>query len=309
MPLTVGIATKDRHEEVARCIRSLVHLDEFDLDVVVIDDGSEQACEPFVRTNVELESLSVRFFRWESSRNLMAARNRIVREARHEVVLILDDDAFVVDGKEIALAIAALRADPALGAVAFSERNEDGSMKVKQPGKKMRPSFVTHFYGYAHVVKQRIFLDVGGYSEVFWFYHEESDYCKRALNRGAYCLYWPAAMVAHVPSQIDRGGRSLRRFRYGTRNRAFDSILNEPLPIAICSLVLLICKFVWQERSYRVGFGSRETGGPLWLISEIRLNFSALYRKRAPLRWMVFVQWKWLRVWNPDYAGASTPDN
>jgi len=301
--LTVGIATKNRPAEVARCLQSIRLLKQLECEVIIIDDGSDESVEESVRGDVAEEMLHrVTFLRWESSRNLMAARNEIVRRAKGDVVLILDDDAYVLDADELEHALKVFRADKSVGAMAFPERDAEGLLKPKQPGDRDEPCYTTHFYGYAHAVKRESFIRVGGYQEFFGFYHEESDFCKKLLDIRCDCVYWPRARVAHVPSSVERTDRRLLRFQYGARNRCLDAMCNEPFPLNVITVSLHCLRYAFRERGFRREYGEERTGGPWWLARALKSMKPQTRRVRKPLSWRVFLRWRLVRLLSPKYT-------
>jgi len=304
--VTVGITTKNRAEEVARCVASLAMLN-VPCEIIVVDDGSETPVEPLVRAAAaKLQDSKLTLIRWDKSRNYMAARNEIVRLAKGEIVLNLDDDAYLLDGAAVTNALSAMAADGQVGALAFPECDAAGNRKRKQPGRSESPSFTTHYYGYAHAVRRDAFLEVGGYREFFGFYHEESDMCKRLLDRGLRCVYWPTAKVAHVPSIRERSDRSLLRFKHGMRNRCLDAMCNEPVPLVWLTLASHVLRYAVQERRFRREFGIDLTGGSGWLVRELRRFSPETRKERKPLHWRVFWTWRWVR--RVDCMYVSTVD-
>jgi glycosyltransferase involved in cell wall biosynthesis len=93
--LTVAICTKDRPENLARCLQSLLNLQTPDLklEILVIDNAPSDE-----RTKELVKSLqSVRYVR-EPKPGLDFARNRALNSATGELLAFLDDDV-VVDRK------------------------------------------------------------------------------------------------------------------------------------------------------------------------------------------------------------------
>lgn len=301
--VTIAIATKNRASEVARCVCSAKHLTDETAEIIVIDDGSDEPIEPVVRKAMQEYTLPpVRFIRWEESRNYLNARNELVSQSSTPLVLLLDDDAFIIDAKGLREAIASMRSDPTIGAVAFPECDANGTRKEKQPGRGDQPAYTTHFYGYAHLLRRDAFIKIGGYRPVYKFYHEESDLCKRLLHHRLSCVYWPQSKIAHVPSAVDRQDRRLRRFRQETRNRCLDALCNEPMPLAILSATKQIMRFVFREPAYARQYGRSMTGGRWWVLKEMWSQRNEIKSLRAPLDWRVFRQWRRLRRSQPKYC-------
>ena len=85
---TVAVCTRDRPEDIRRCLDALMLLPDDGQEVLVIDN-----CPSTDETQRIVESYSsVRYIR-EDRPGSSAARNRALREAQHEIVAFTDDDA------------------------------------------------------------------------------------------------------------------------------------------------------------------------------------------------------------------------
>ncbi len=90
---TIAVCTRDRPEDLTRCLEALSRLPDDGQEIVVIDsasasDATRRVVERFPR---------VRYVR-EERPGLDIARNRALAEARHEVVAYTDDDAAPDEG-------------------------------------------------------------------------------------------------------------------------------------------------------------------------------------------------------------------
>lgn len=95
LPLvTVAVCTRNRTDDLARCLESLCHLDYPLLDILVIDNApNNDSTEYLVRTAYQ----SFRYIR-EPRPGLNWARNRAIIEARGEIIAYTDDDVVVDSG-------------------------------------------------------------------------------------------------------------------------------------------------------------------------------------------------------------------
>src|SRR5262245_3821456 len=93
-PTSVLIATRDRPQALARCLKSVLANDYCDFDVVVIDQSSTDASEDVVRS---FDDMRLRYRRLQSS-GLSAARNAAIEEATGRIVAFTDDDCTVPPG-------------------------------------------------------------------------------------------------------------------------------------------------------------------------------------------------------------------
>lgn len=92
LPLvTVAICTKDRTEQLDRCLEAMSLLDYPDLDLLVVDNApSTDATEILIKT----KHPNFRYIR-EQNPGLNWARNRAILEARGEILAFTDDDVLV----------------------------------------------------------------------------------------------------------------------------------------------------------------------------------------------------------------------
>jgi glycosyltransferase involved in cell wall biosynthesis len=85
---TVAVCTRDRPEDLKRCLDALMRLPDDGQEFLVIDN-----CPSTDQTRTLVESYGrIRYVREERA-GLNIARNRALQEARHEIVAFTDDDA------------------------------------------------------------------------------------------------------------------------------------------------------------------------------------------------------------------------
>lgn len=85
---TIAVCTRDRAEDLLHCLEAICRLFDSKQDILVVDscsmnDATKRIVEKYPR---------VRYVR-EEHPGLNRARNRALREARHDIVAFLDDDA------------------------------------------------------------------------------------------------------------------------------------------------------------------------------------------------------------------------
>lgn len=86
---TVAVCTRDRPEDLARCLDALLAMPDHGQELMVVDSASR---DDETRRVVTRYGERVHYFR-EVRPGLNRARNRALREARHELVAFIDDDA------------------------------------------------------------------------------------------------------------------------------------------------------------------------------------------------------------------------
>jgi GT2 family glycosyltransferase len=157
---------------------------------------------------------------------------------------------------------------------------------------------VAAFIGFAHLLRRRAFLEVGGYQEVLHYYGEEKGLCARFLKAGYQVVYLPDVLVAHVP---DPSGRSSQRYlRYVIRNDCLFALHYLPWPAACVQLPVRLARYFFMKRGQRV----TDPSGFRWIVSELIRSLAATVRTRTPMSWANLAQWRQLRrhpqAWPPQ---------
>lgn len=299
-PLTIGITTRNRPAALRRCLEAIasvfeppgLHVSELpsarvpappDIEVLVFDDNSDVPASDQIAG-----ASSARVIRDERGVGYIAGRNALVRAARHEHVLLMDDDAVVIGKEAIEKAAAVLERDPTVGAIAFAQAERDGRPwpESMQAGRGTAPATVPSFIGFAHLVRRSVFLDLGGYCEAFLFYGEEKDFCLRLMEAGFRVVYLPDALVGHV---VDPAERDQRRYvRFAIRNDCLTSLHNEPWPLVLVGVPVRLLRF--RRMAATIAGGDAE--GFRWILGELRRGFPAIWRRRRPVSWATIRTWR-----------------
>jgi GT2 family glycosyltransferase len=201
-------------------------------ECIVVDNGS---------TDDTLALVAKRFpdaiVLQQENRGLGAGWNAGLARASHELVFLLNADAWVVDDGLERL-VAFLEAHPQAGLVGPLLRNPDGSLQRSVRGfptlwrlateyfflRKLAPrsEVLNGFYagsfghdrerevewamGAALLVRKRAVAEVGGLDEDFFLFSEEVDLAFRLREAGWECWFAPVAEVTHVGG-ASHGGR------------------------------------------------------------------------------------------------------
>jgi len=284
--ITVGITTRNRHASLERCIASLRHIEHLAPEVLVFDDASEVPVASMLTGRPE-----VKIVRDDRGPGNIVGRNVLMRQASAEAVLLLDDDAALLDGASIERALDLLSADENVAAVAFAQANVDGSSwpESMQPARGQSMRYVTAFIGFAHLLRRDVFLQLGGYRESFVFYGEEKDYCLRLLDRGLSVVYLPDARVVHAQ---DASGRTPQRYlRYVTRNDCLNAIYNEPLGRMVWLLPARLVLYFRMRKQWKVN----DPAGWWWVVKEVASHAPPAWRMRKPVSRRTQSAWRRLR--------------
>jgi GT2 family glycosyltransferase len=286
--ITIGITTRDRPRSLCCCLASISSLLGNGHDVLVFDDASATRAEEVIRGCAGAPHVQV--LRDDRGVGPIEGRNRLVAQARHDVILLMDDDAAVIDGTAIARAVDLLERDDRVAAVAFAQAEADGRAwpEPMQPGRGCAPAWVPAYIGFAHLIRRSAFIAVGGYRTDLVFYGEEKDLCLRLLDAGYLVVYLPDARVAHVP---DPSGRNPRRYvRQVIRNDCLSSLYNEPWLLVAAGLPVRL----WRFRRMTAAIAAGDRGGFRWLLGELWRAWPSVAANRRAVSWKTMRRWRHL---------------
>lgn len=226
--VSVVVPTRNRVDLLRSCIEGLARTDYPLLDVLVVDnDSDDPETLAYLMQIQQSPGLPCRVLRHAGAFNFSALNNRAVREARGEVLCLLNNDIEVTDPGWLAVMVRqALRDD--VGAVGARLLYPDG--RIQHAGvvvgvgggaghahrfvspadagyfrRHELPQFVSAVTAACLVVKRDRYLAVGGLDEEsFAVSFNDVDLCLRLNQGGWQSLYEPRATLIHHES-VSRG--------------------------------------------------------------------------------------------------------
>ena len=96
--LSIVICTRNRHEDVSRCVRSIARqadLDDLGIEVLIVDDGDSppDATDEWRRTLSALPRTDFFYYKKRSAPGVWQSRYEAVGLVRYDVIVYFDDDA------------------------------------------------------------------------------------------------------------------------------------------------------------------------------------------------------------------------
>ena len=209
--VTVAIPTYQRGASVVEAVARLLALTPPPAEIMAIDQTPEHPPEIEAALNRLVAERRLKWLRMAEP-CIPAAMNRALIDARHEVILFLDDD--VIPSDELIAAHAWNYANPEVWCVVGQILETGQSPTVfedRVPGEGLNADLDFPFYS---AVRQRIrnvmagnlsvvrnhALEVGGFDENFIGagYRFETDFARRILAAGGEVWFEPAATVQHL---------------------------------------------------------------------------------------------------------------
>lgn len=255
-------------------------------ETIVVDHGSSAGLAEIVAPYDRVRLL-------EPGRNLgVAGRTLAAREARGEILLMLDDDACPLPGA-IEAATEAFHRLPRLGVIGGLVRDVDdrGGVRVDfdgvgsfdwllragRPGQPPAEGWPAFFFPEcASFVRRDAYLETGGFNAEFFSGGPELDLATRMIARGWDVRYLPTAVFDHQQTKLV-GERLTDRLRYRVRNQVWYFWLHFPPWLAAVRIAAYLA-FDLVECAYKGEIPAWRAG-----IAEAWRDRGAVRRFRHPL--------------------------
>lgn len=272
LPLaTVIIPTRNRRDHLRRALSSVISQN-VPLEILVMDDGSEDGSADMVRA----EFPRAHVHREETARGPAFERNKGAQLATTPYLVTLDDDCELSSEDSIQRTLADFD-HPVIGAVTIPFVNilqDDRSVRCAAPDEK--GMYATYdYYGGMVAFRREAFLSAGGYRTYLFMHVEEPDLAVRMLNAGYLIRLGRCPPLRHHESPIrDRP----RIHQLGPRNHVLFCWYNVPMPYFAPHL--LATSFLSLRHGVREGF-------PHLVLKGILQGYRGMveeWRRREPVR-------------------------
>ena len=224
MDVSIIIVTRNTCTLTRAAIQSV--LDSRDLpavEIFAVDNGSTDETP----AALPLEFPLLQFIRSEKNLGFARACNLAAKAARGEFLLLFNSDARL-EPDALTKAVGWMRANPDCAVAGAQLLNADGSRQnsianfptlatellnksllrrlcpEKFPGKERifaAPVAVETVVGAFMLIRKSVWNDLGGLDERFFFFFEETDFCRQARRKGFRVVHLPEVRVWHGQGQ------------------------------------------------------------------------------------------------------------
>ena len=274
------ITTKNRIAELRRTWRALQQLDPPPLEVLITTDG----CTEEIVAAVKAELPEARLFVNQIGLGSVASRDRMVRAARGDLVLALDDDSYPEQLDCIGRIVPTFEQRPNLAVLHFPQRTDEYPETLAQTN--FGPEQLTRtFPNSGAVLRRSTYLRLAGFESRFFHAYEEPDYALQCVAAGFDVLFSPVITIRHHYSGERRN--EIRTHHRHARNEFWSTLMRCPLPFALG----MIAWRVFSQFRYACKRGWS------WVIREPSWWWQALggipyfVRKRSPVSWGGYKRW------------------
>lgn len=255
--VVVGISTFNRADVLPQSIQSALDQRYRPLRVAVTDDASTDGT-----SDLAPQFPHVSWTSFPQNRGYVVARNKMMLEAPEDYYVSLDDDAWFLEGDEIALAVEYLEANPTVAAVAYDILSPDRPQQ--QPRGQRR--FVASFIGCGHVLRLSAVRDAVGYTRFPGGYGvEEQDLCLRLLDSGHHIVEMRGVHVWHDKSMVARDeGRQYRSLLCNDLSLTVMRFPTRLLPLALAWKLVSHMAFAVRRGLVGAYFGGLRDMAKAW---------------------------------------------
>lgn len=271
--ITFMITTHNRVGELLKTLPSCLAQTGVTSEILVVDDASTDGTYENVRSKFS----SVNIVRNAVNRGSIASRNDILRRARGDYVVALDDDSRFIDADACARIVARMDAEPDLGILAFQVIGPENPESLTPQGRLSGEWPCSSFACCGAAIRRSMLEKTGLFPEFFYHAYEEPDLALRAWDAGYRVIQWNEVTVYHEFTGQNRNEQ--RTHRRHARNEALSVVMRYPWHMVMPAVIL---KLAGQSRyAARRGWLLREPR--VW--AEFLVQLPAAIAARRSVRW------------------------
>jgi GT2 family glycosyltransferase len=258
--VTFMIATRNRAVELRKTLECCRYQRGVKTELLVVDDASTDGTFEMVRH----EFPEVTIVRRERNRGSIAARNEILRRAKGEYIIGLDDDSRFVDSDACRRIVERMNSELDLGIVSFQVIGPEFPERMHDAGRLRGEWHTSSFAACGVAIRRRLLEHTGLFPEYFFHAYEEPDLCLRTWDAGYRVLQWNDIVVYHEFSPLGRNEQ--RTHRRHARNETCSVWMRYPWGLVLPATL------------YRLVSQSRYAAHRGWLLREPRVWLEVLGR-------------------------------
>jgi GT2 family glycosyltransferase len=214
----------------------------------------------------------------------VASRDRMIREARGDLVLALDDDSYPEETDCIDRIVPFFERSTKLAVLHFPQRSDEYPETLVQTN--FGSGYLTRSFANSGAVLRRSFyLELPGFEPRFFHMYEEPDYSLQCVAAGYDVLFSPAVTIRHHYSAQSRD--EIRIHHRHARNELWSTVMRCPYPFAIGVAAWRV--FSQFRYAFKRGW-SWVIREPLWWLQALG-GIPHCLRNRKPVSWTGYKRW------------------
>ena len=281
MRVSVMITTSNRLDELRRSLQMLGKLDPSPDEILITADGCTDGTAEFVSSALPNAKLIVN----QSAIGSVASRDRMMREAKGDLVLALDDDSYPEQSHCIARIVPFFQQRPELAVLHFHQRTDEYPETLVETKIGSEERLTRSFANSGAVLRRSTYLQLPGFEPRFYHMYEEPDYALQCVAAGYDVLFSPIVTIRH--HYAGRARDEIGIHHRHARNEFWSTLMRCPFPPVLAMLA-------WRVFSQ---FRYACKRGWSWVVREPRWWAQAVagvpyfLRKRKPLSWAAYKRW------------------
>jgi GT2 family glycosyltransferase len=274
------ITTKNRAGDLRRTCRVLQQLNPSPVEVLITADGCIDDTVKVARGEVA----GVRLFVNELGQGSVASRDRMIREARGDLVLALDDDSYPEQLDCIRRIVPLFEQQPNLAVLHFPQRTDEYPETLAQTDFGWQ-HLTRSFANSGAVLRRSTYLQLPGFESRFFHMYEEPDYALQCVAAGYDVLFSPVITIRHHYSGEARD--EMRVHHRHARNELWSTVMRCPV---LCALGILAWRVFSQFRYACKRGWSWVVREPVWWARALA-GIPYCLRNRRPVSWAGYKRW------------------
>ena len=274
------ITTKNRATDLRRMLQELRKLNPEPLEILITADGCTDDTVQMVKSEMGNAKLIVN----KAGRGSVASRDWMMREAKGDLVLALDDDSYPEQPDCLHLLSSIFDLRPSLAIAHFPQRTDEYPETLRQTD--FGPARLTRSFANSGAVLRRSFyLQLPGFEPKFFHMYEEPDYALQCVAAGYEVWFTPQITIRHHYSGATRS--EMRNHHRHSRNEMWSVWLRCPFPQCLGLAAYRIFSQFRYACKRGLGWVIRE---PVWWWHAIG-GVKYCLKKRHAIPWPQYRRW------------------
>jgi GT2 family glycosyltransferase len=274
------ITTRNRAVDLRQTCDVVVRLRPAPIEVLVTADGCTDETVAMVKAEMPNAKMIVN----ATGKGSVVSRDRMMREARGDLVFALDDDSYPEQLDCLARIVPSFEQRPELAVLHFPQRTDEYPETLAQTNFGLEHS-TRSFANSGAVLRRSTYLHLPGFEPRFFHMYEEPDYALQCVAAGYDVLFSPILTIRHHYSGQARD--EIRVHHRHARNELWSTLMRCPFPFAIG----MVAWRVFSQFRYACKRGwSWVIREPAWWCQALA-GVPYCLRKRRPVSWAGYKRW------------------
>jgi len=256
--VSIIILNYNEPQLTVRCIKSIKNLDYKNFEVILVDNGSKEDIEKFVK-----HSKQIKIIKNKLNLGYAEGNNVGIKHAKGNLILFLNNDA-IVEKNSLKPLVTKLMSNSNIGAVQPKILQYPRKDYIDSVGSYLIQSGFLYHYGhnkkdqkkYNHeseifsmkgacmLFKKKVLDKIGVFDPNYFAYFEETDLCHRVWLAGYKIIYTPESIIYHEGGMTSNKMKSSFVNFHSYKNRIYTYLKNFELKtiISIMPSQILLCE-------------------------------------------------------------------